>query len=330
MMLGNRNICGIAFVCCALWSVAHSQRASAAEYPTRSVTLLVASAPGGAVDAIARIIADAMRGRLNQSVVVENRPGAGGFIGIQAAAQAKPDGYTLLVNNSGYSVGPLFQKSFTIDPVNDLTHIVTMGNVHLYLLTNSQAPFKTGQELVAFAKKNPGKLNWGYQSITYRMDSVLVQKALGIEIMEISYAASGAADISAALLRNDIQLMENSWTTSAGHIKQGNFRPLAFYSSTRSRLAPDVPTFAEAFPNTPMPPQQAVIGLSGPRNLPPEIVERLNAAINEILKDPATVKRLLDIGVEPVGGTPDAWKATQRDVFDVYKKTAQALHIEPQ
>lgn len=303
-------------------------QAFAADYPTRSITIVVPATPGGSLDGAIRVMADQIREKLGQPVIIENRPGANGLIGIRAVVQAKPDGYTLLANGSGFNVGPLILKSFTFNPIDELSHIVAVAAVPTYITTSSKTPFKTAQEFAAYAKANPGQLNWGISpSLSAQMDTTLLLGSLGLNVKTINYA--GSNDTVTALLRGDIQISSSSFPPIRGHVEKGALRIVAVNSSTRSTLTPNVPSFTEAIPAAVPPPLQSV-GLSGPKNLPDHVIETVNAAVNAVLKEAAVKERFATFGLEPMGGKAEVWTKAQQDVFNHYKRAAEMLKIEPQ
>lgn len=299
----------------------------AEDYPARPIRLIVAAPPGGGTDVMGRILAEKLAPRVKQSVVVENRAGANGFIGINAVAQAKPDGYTLLVTTTGFNVGPLLYKSFTLDPVHELTPVVEILTVPTYLVTNAATPFKSVQEMVAHARANPGRINMG-GPVAGRMDTSSLLSSLAIDVNYVAFPGSGGT-LTTALIANDVQLVLVSLPVVKGFLADGRLRALAAVSNRRSSVMPDVPSVLEAFPQA----QFVTLsnGISGPKGMAREIVDRLNAEFNAILQDPDLRARFASaLAAEVRGGTPESWLAVQESSLEQYRRAAQRLKLEPQ
>lgn len=301
--------------------------AAAQEFPSRQISLVVATGPGAGQDLLARKVADKLRERSGQPVVVENKPGGNAFIAMNHVAQAKPDGYTLLLYVSIYIANPLVQKSFTIDQINDYSHIVRLVLTPGYYFATASAPYKTMQEMFTWAKANPGKLAMAFPAINTQMDATLMFDAYGITINPILYQGSGGTMVS-NLLSGEVQMTQTSYSVVRPHVESGKVRVLAVLSPTRFPLTPDVPAMGEIAPQVTMIPNS--IGVSGPKGMPRPIVDKLNAEFNAIVKDAAISdwiwKSFLS---EPGGGTPEEWHQVQVLERERYTKAAQKMGLKP-
>lgn len=306
---------------CALHMAAHAT----ADFPTRPIKLIVAAPAGGGTDLMARMLGEKLSARLKQSVIVENKPGGNGFIGINAVAQAKPDGYTLLATTTGFNVGPMLYKSFTLDPVSDLTPVIEVMTVPVYLVTSASAPFKSLRELVAYAKANPGKLNMGGFAAG-QMDVTLLLSSLAIDVNYVPYPGSGP--LTQALVSDNVQLVMVSLPAIKGLLVQGRVRALAVVSSKRSPSLPELPSVLEAYPEAQI--ITASNGISGPKGMSADVVSKLNAEFNAVLQDAELAAGLANgVAAEVRGGTPEGWLSVQELSLKQYRLAAQALKIQP-
>lgn len=304
----------------------HIAAQASPDFPNRPIKLIVAAPAGGGTDVMARALGEKLSVRLNQSVIVENKPGGNGFIGINAVAQAKPDGYTLLATTTGFNVGPLLYKSFTVDPVRDLTPVVEVMTVPVYLVTNAAAPFKTLHELVAYAKANPGKINMGGFAAG-QMDVTLLLSSLAIDVNYVPYP--GSAPLTQALVSDNVQLVMATLPAIRGLLADGRVRALAALSQKRSPILPEVPSVLEAYPQAQI--ITASNGISGPKGMPPDVVRKLNAEFNAVLQDRELAARFANgLAAEVRGGTPEGWLSVQDHGLQQYRRAAQALKIQPQ
>lgn len=276
--------------------------AAAQTYPTKPVKIVVGFAPGGGSDFIARVIAQQLTGRLGTQVLVENRPGAGSLIGAEFVIKSPADGYTLLLTPASYTVNPSVYK-LSFDPLNDITPIVQLSRGPYVVAVNPSVPAKTLQELVALAKREPGKLSYA-SSGTGAHVHVATEYFLytaGINIVHVPYKGTGPALNDT--IGGNIQLIFGSVATALQHVKSGRLRALAVTTPKRIAAAPDVPTVAESgYPSYEVTNWH---GLVGPKGLPKEIVERLNREVNEAVKSKEVEKVLAGDGLEPAGGSPE-------------------------
>ncbi len=275
-----------------------------ADYPNKPITLVVPFPPGGVTDIAGREVARNLTKYLNQPVVVENRAGAGGNIGTQYVARSKPDGYTLgLLTVSAISIAPHVTKNLGFNPSKDFTPITNVITTDGAIVANVAAPYNTVQELIAFAKANPEKVNYasvGNGSIPHLTAEMFSQRA-GIKMTHVPYKGAGPA--MQDLLANQIPIsFETSLATALNNVASGRLKILALTGPKRSPAIPNVPTVAESgYPNFSA---QGWFGLFGPANLPPNVVAALNKATTDALRDPEVIARFEKLGVRPDPQTP--------------------------
>lgn len=302
-----RRIAGLAL------GVLFACAAAAQSFPSKAVTIVVPYPPGGLIDIVARIIQPRMQAELGQSVVVENRSGAGGNVGAEWVARATPDGHTLLLANPSLGISPTLYPKLNYSPLKDLAYVGLYGTVPNVLVVHPSIPAQSVQELVAYLKKNPGKLNYaspGYGT-SPQMSMELFKGMTGTFIVHIPFRGSGPAQ--AAMLAGETQLMFDNLPPQLPHIKAGKVRALAVTSLKRSPALPDVPTLDEVglkgYEVT------AWFGLAAPAATPREVVQRLNQALNRATEDSQVRDALVSRGATVVQGTPeDAFKFVQNEV----------------
>ena len=274
-----------------------------AAFPSRPVNMVVPYPPGGLIDLVARIIQPRLQIELGQSVVVENRSGAGGNVGAEFVAHATADGYMLLVANPSLGISPNMYPKLAYRPLQDFAYVGQYGTVPNVLVVIPSLPVRSVQELVAYARKNPGKLNYaspGYGT-SPQMSTELFKGMTGTFIVHIPFRGSGPAQ--AAMLAGETEIMFDNLPPQMPHIKSGKVRPLAVTSLKRSPALPDVPTLDEAglkgYEVT------AWFGLAAPAGTPRETVMRLNQALNRTTQDPQVRDSLVSRGATVIQGTPE-------------------------
>ena len=281
------------------------------DYPTRPVRLVVTFAPGASNDILARLIGSKLLEAWGQSFIIDNRPGAGGSIGATTVAQAAPDGYTLLLANSGPSVSnPLLTKNSPYSP-RDFTNIVYIGYAPLVILTHPGFAPSNPKELIEYAKANPGKMSWGSSGTgtSPHIAILLFQSATGTNVTHIPY--KGAAPNMTDLIARQIDVIYTTTVSSEPQIKAKRVRGIGIASPSRVRMLPDVPTLAEfGVKNAEA---QIWYGLQGPLKMPPAIVMKLNAETNKALQMPDVRARLDSLGFEIAGGSPKEFDALVRN-----------------
>lgn len=275
-----------------------------ADYPNKPITLIIPFPAGGVTDVVGREVGRNLTKYLKQPVVIDNRAGASGNIGTQFVARAQPDGYTLgILTVSAMSIAPHITKNLGFNPSKDFTPISNVVRTDGAIVSNVSTPFNTVQELVRFAKENPGKVNYasvGIGSIPHLTAEMFAQQA-GINMLHVPY--KGAAPAMQDLMANHINLsFETSLVSAVSNLSSGRIKILAITGPQRSSAVPNVPTVAESgYPGFTA---QGWFGLFGPANLPPRIVEALNKAVTEALRDPEVVSKFEKLGVIPDPSTP--------------------------
>jgi len=282
--------------------------ACAQTYPAKPIQLIVPFPPGGGNDTVARAIAQQAGPALGQSIVVDNRPGAGGIIGADAAARAAPDGYTLFLGGVGsHAVNPNLHAKLSYDPVKDFAPITLVASAPSVLVVTPSLPVRTIAEFAAYARANPGKLNYASNGngSSSHVAALLYETMSGVKMTHIPYKGVGPAMTD--LMTGRVELMFNSIVAILPHIQAGKLRALAVTSSKRSALLPEVPTVAES--GLPGYEAGSWYGILAPAGTPPAIIDRLHKEIVKSLKDPEVAKRLAGEGAEVIGSTPQEFAA---------------------
>jgi tripartite-type tricarboxylate transporter receptor subunit TctC len=277
---------------------------SGQEFPARPVRLIVPFAAGGGNDTVARVIAQRLSASFGQQVYVDNRPGAGGTVGAEAAAKAPPDGYTLFLGGVGsLAVNPNLHVSFPYDPVKGFAPIVLIASAPSVLVVNTAVPARTIQEFAALARAQPGKLNYASNGIgsAAQLAAVMYESMAGVQMVHVPY--KGLAPALTDLLSGEVQLMFSSMVAIVPHIKAGKLRALALTGKTRSTLLPDVPTIAESGLRGYE--AGSWYGLLAPAGTPREIVMKINTETVKALNQAAVREQLAGEGAEAIGGTPE-------------------------
>jgi len=280
--------------------------AHAQAFPTRPVTIIVPYPPGGLIDLVARQIQARFQTELGQSVIIENRSGAGGNVGAEAVARATPDGHTLLLANPSLAISPLIYPKLNYKPIEDFAYVGQYGTVPNVLVVHPSIPANTVQEFIAYVKKNPGKLNYGSPGYgtSPQMSSELFKAMTNAFIVHIPFRGSGPAQT--AMLSGEIQMMFDNLPPQLPHIRSGRVRALAVTSLKRSAVLPDLPTLDEiglkGYEVT------AWFGLVAPAATPKPVVARLNEALNKTTQDPQVRKALEGSGATVIQGAPDAFR----------------------
>jgi tripartite-type tricarboxylate transporter receptor subunit TctC len=277
-------------------------------YPNKPIRLIVPFPASGATDLLARAIAQKVGASLGQQIVVDNRPGAGGAIGSDMAAKAPADGYTLLIaTTSTHSIGPFINTHLPYNTATDFTPIGQVATATNVLVVPNSLPVKNVKELIDYAKKHPGELNYassGNGTVVHLTAEAFKAQA-GVFITHIPYR--GTALAVPDLISNKVQILFDSIVSGMPHVKDGKLKGLAVTSLKRSPLAPDLPTVSES--GLPGFESDTWFGIYGPKGLPADIVNRLNAEFNKAIQSQDVKDRLAKLGAEPVGGTPAQFAA---------------------
>ena len=274
--------------------------AQPADYPGKPVRVLVAFTAGGTTDILARAISQKLSERFKQTFIVDNRPGAGGNLGTELAARAAPDGYTLIIDSVGpIAVNPTLYPKLNINPLTDLVPIVQIADVPNVLVVHPSVPARTMEEFIAYAKANPGKLNYSSTGVgtSSHLSGYMLSQRSGAETTHVPYKG---ADALKDLLAGRVQFMFATIPSVIEHIRAGKLRALAVSSSHRSRSLPDVPTVADkGFPGFEA---GSWFGFFAPKGTPDAVIALLNKSVNEAL--PALEAQMIREGADPVGGSP--------------------------
>ena len=299
---------------------------NAQTWPDKPIRFIMSAPAGSSIDLLGRTIGDKLKDKLGQPVIVENKPAAGGTVAVAETARATPDGYTMvLAFNGPLSIAPLLQK-LPYDVQKDLAPVITTTSQPNVLAVNAQLPAKDVKELVAYAKANPGKLN--YASVgpgsSSHLNGELLKSLAGIDIVHIPFNGSPPAVTST--VQGETQMMFAVMQPLQPQIQAGKLRALAVTSARRFPLFPDLPTIAESGY-----PQFVALAWNGvlvPAGTPPAIVNRLNGEMNAILKDPEVVKKLNAAGFDLVGGTPEEFAATIKGESDKWAPIIKSANIK--
>ncbi|WP_459618418.1 Bug family tripartite tricarboxylate transporter substrate binding protein [Bordetella sp. 2513F-2] len=301
--------------------------ACAAGYPDKPVSLVVPFPAGSGTDAVGRIFAAELGKILGQQVVVENKPGANATIAAAYVARAKPDGYTLFVTtNTSHSAAPWLMKNVPYDPVQDFTPIARGGNLPFILVVNPARPYRTVQELIDHARRNPGRVTYASGNSTGIVAGATLAHRAGVELLHVPY--KGTPQALTDLVGGQVDFMFTDLASGLPFVQSGQLRALAVSTAERSSIVPDLPSMREAgvadFD------LNSWNGYFGPAGLPPEIVARLNAAINQIVADPEVRKRLAALGFDAFSGTPESFARFVGEQRELWGKLIKDAGIQPQ
>jgi tripartite-type tricarboxylate transporter receptor subunit TctC len=276
--------------------------ASAQDYPKQPIRLIVPFAPGGGSDIMARILSEPLAKRLGQPIVIENKPGAGATIGADLVAKAQPDGYTLLYVTPGPQItNPYLMPKLPYDPDKDFTPVAMLVLAVNVLVVTKDLPVKSVAELIAYAKANPGKLNFSSSGVgsSSHLSGELFKQMAGINIVHVGYRGSGPSITD--LLAGNVQMSIDTVSTMLPHIEAGGMRALAVATSERNPTLPDLPPIADTLPGFD---GSSINYISAPAGTPQPIVEKLNKEINAVLSDPEVQKRMVVAGLTAVIESP--------------------------
>ncbi|WP_395055897.1 Bug family tripartite tricarboxylate transporter substrate binding protein [Polaromonas sp.] len=291
--------------------------AYAQTYPVKPVRVVVAFTAGGTTDILTRLVSQQLSERLKQQFVIDNKPGAGGNIGTEMVVRAAPDGYTLIVNSVGpIAVNPTLYSKLSYNPLTDLVPVVQIAEVPNVLVVHPSVSATTVEEFIAYAKANPGKLNYGSTGVgtSSHLSGYMLAKRAGFEATHIAYKG---ADAVRDLLAGRIQFMFATIPSVMPHIQAGKIRPIAVSSAKRSRSMPEVPTIAEkGFPGFEA---GSWFGFFAPKGTPDAVISVLNKHVNEIIAIPAIEQQLITAGADPMGGTPAQFSQFVQREFEKWK-----------
>ncbi|OGA24803.1 MAG: hypothetical protein A3I02_12325 [Betaproteobacteria bacterium RIFCSPLOWO2_02_FULL_67_26] len=307
----------------AAFVLAAAPAAIAQKYPTKPIRLIAPFPPGGGTDILSRVIAAPAHETLGQTVVVDNRPGAGGAIGAELAAHAEPDGYTLILVSSSYAATAAYRKA-TYDPINGIAPIILIGTTGLLMITHPSVAAKNIPELLAYAKANPGKLN--YASVGTGSVSHLAHEAFrlmtGVNIVHVPFKGGGPA--LRGVIGNEVQIGAVSVVPTLPHIRAGRLRAIGITTPKRSALLPEIASIGEAVPGF-----EVVhwYGMWAPRGTPKSIVSRWNRIVAGVLNTEIMKKRTSAEGLDVAGGPPSEFQQRIRTDVEKWRKVVKAANL---
>ena len=295
-----------------------------AQYPSKPIRFIVGFPPGGSADPTTRIIGQALSEQLGQPVVVENRPGGDSAIAAEAVSKMTADGYTIMfASNSGMTAAVALRKQPLYDPLKDFTPISLVGRATQFFYVHPAVPARTMQEFVAYAKANPGRLNYGTGNPLSILYNVQLMKATGIDMVHVPYKGEGP--LNPDIIAGRVQSAFLSTATAISLAKEGKLRPLAVLLERRSPLLPEVPTIDEA--GVPQITVRQWAGVFGPPQMPREIVERLNKEVNAALKRPDVLEKLQSYGYAAEGSTPERLLEINRADLELWRRLVKEAGI---
>jgi tripartite-type tricarboxylate transporter receptor subunit TctC len=304
-----------------------SRIASAQAYPTRPVRIILGFAAGGGADMLARVMAQGLSERLGQPFTVENRPGAGTNIAAESVVRAPPDGYTLLQVTAANAANATLYEKLNFNFIRDISPVAGIVRVPLVMELNPLVPAKTVPEFIAYAKANPGKVNFasGGNGTAQHVSGELFKMMTGVNIVHVPYRGAGPAITD--LLGGQVQVMFAGMSSSVEYTRAGSLRALAVTSAVRSETLPDVPTVGEFVPGYEA---SQWYGIGAPKNTPVEIVEKLNKEINAGLAEPTFKARMADLGSVPMSLTPTEFGKLIAEETEKWGKVIRAANIKPE
>jgi tripartite-type tricarboxylate transporter receptor subunit TctC len=302
-----------------------SRAARAQAYPSRPVRWVVTAAAGGTADILARLMGQWLSERLGETFVIESRPGAGGNIGTESVVRAPPDGYTIHLTASSDAINATLYDKLSFNLLHDIAPVASLIRGPFVMVVNPSFPAKSVPEFIAYAKANPGKINFGSGGTGFatHIAGEMFKMMTGVNMVHVPYR--GQAPAMTDLLGGQVQVMFDPVVSSITHIRAGTLRPLAVTTSTRSEALPDVPTVADFVPG-----YEASVwfGVGAPRNTPAEIIDKLNSEINAGLADPKIKARLADLGAVPMSMTPAEFGQFIADEVEKWGKVVRAANIK--
>jgi len=330
-MISNRGVRNVVLAVAATWTgvpMAHAASAEVDKYPTKPVRLIAPFVAGAGTDITARAIAAKLTERWGQQVIVDNRPGAAGTIGVDLTAKAAPDGYTICLISASHAVNAATNPKLPYDLARDLQAVSQATSLFYVMYVNPTVPAKSVQELIAYAKANPGKLNFGSSGTggLQHFSGELFNHLAGVKMVHVPY--KGGAAVIADALAGNIQVGFGTLLSSRTHYKAGRLRPLGISTRQRSPVAPELPTIAEA--GVPGYEVDQWYGIIASSKVPRALVNKISIGVAEAVKSPDTAQRLQAEGSTPVGSTPDQFSAHIRSEIAKWRKLVKdaglALH----
>lgn len=300
--------------------------AFAQAYPDKPVRMIVPFGPGTTTDIISRVVGDGMSRELGQPLVVENRAGAGGSVGSQQVARGAADGYQIVMGTVGtHAINASLYKKLPYDPIKDFAPLTRVAMVPNLLVAHPSQPFKTVQEMIAYAKANPGKINYGSagSGTPQNISCELFKMMTGVNLVHVPYR--GGAPSTSDLVGGHLHVIFSPVSESIEHVRAGKLRALAVTTAKRLDVLPDVPTVGDFVPGYEA---SGFAGIGAPRGTPPEIIDLLNRELNAGLADPKVSARIVDLGGTIAGGTPAAFGAVLQEATEKWAKVIQFAGIK--
>ena len=301
--------------------------AQAQQWPAKPIRFIMPFVPGGGTDLVGRTMSPRLSEGLGQQVVVENRGGAGGNIGVELAAKSEPDGYTMVLGTIGnIAVNPALYGKLPVDPIRDLAPVSQTSVVMNFLVVHPSMPVRNVKELIALAKKNPGKVTFGSSGMgaADHLAGELMNRMAGVQMVHVPYKGGGPAMLD--LLAGNITISFATVVSALPHWKAGKLRPIAFTMPERTSLFPDIPTMAES--GIPGFAVRNWYGVFFPARTPRPIIDRMNAEVNRVLKLPEIVQRHNEAGIIPTGSSPEAFAKYIREETDRFSKLVREAGLK--
>jgi tripartite-type tricarboxylate transporter receptor subunit TctC len=317
MLQPSRTLSLFAFMALSCVSVPTAQ---AEDYPTKPIKWVVAYPPGGTTDILARIMGQALSERLGQQLVIDNRPGAGNNIGTEVVVNSAPDGYTILLANPANGINATLYKKLPFNFLRDIAPVAGITRVPNVMETNPNFPAKTVPEFIAYGKANPGKINMASSGngTSVHLSGELFMAMTGIKMTHVPYR--GANPALTDLMGGTVDVIFDNLPSSVEFIRGGKLRALAVTTDKRNAALPDVPTVADSVPGYEA---SAWFGIGAPKNTPPEIIAKLNKAVNDALADPKMQAKLADLGGIPMPGSPAEFGKVMADETAKWEKVVK-------
>ena len=317
---GKGTVVALALIALAAAGAVHAQ-----QYPSKPIRLILPFAPGGPSDIVGRVLSQKLSEQMAQQVITDNRAGAGGNLGLELAAKAPPDGYTLVIASPTLAISPSLYKKLNYDPQKDFAPISTVANIPNVMLVHNSVPAKTVKEFIELARKNPGKLNYGSSGAgsTTHLSSEILSSMSKLKMVHVPYKGQGLA--LSGLIGGQVDMMIMAVPSAQGMVQAGKVRALAVLADKRVGALPNVPTTAEAGVNDFV--VNVWFGILAPAATPREVVNRLNAELVKTVSAPDVRERFIGAGIEPASSTPEQFAAYVRRETARYAKVIREAGI---
>jgi len=323
----RRGVLNTLFAFVSIVGAAFASAASAQNYPTRPIQMIVPFPPGGIADSSARIVAASLSSALGQPIIIENRGGSGGNIGVDIAARATPDGYTLLMTpNSPLTMNPFMFKAYPINPTRDVVPITMVGEGYIGLVVLASSPFHSVKDVIEAAKAKPGELTFGNIGVgsSHYVAGALLNKKANIETISIPFQGGGPALQS--LLGGHISMSYTTLSAAIPYVNAGKMRLVAVVENKRLAQFPDVPTIAETVPGVTT---STWMGLFAPRGTPQPIIDKLNQVTTKVLGSSEVLEKLASVGILAKASTPEELGKTVQEDLDFWREAIATAGLGP-